>query len=55
MGDAARAAIDAGQPPPRILIVSMLTGLAGMSDAEANAEYDRQHAEWERMKRAGKL
>jgi hypothetical protein len=34
-----------------MLMVSMFTSFAGMSDAEANKEYDRQYAEWKKQQK----
>ncbi len=40
-------------PPPRAAMVGVMTGMMGMSVKDANAEYDRQLAEWEKQKARG--
>lgn len=39
------------QPPPRNAVVSTMMGVLGMTREAAEAEYDRQLAEWEAQKR----
>lgn len=40
-------------PPPRAAVVGVMHHVLGMSVKAANAEYDRQLAEYERQKREG--